>query len=137
MARALPDAAHEVRPGAAVAAPGQHITISVSFQSALNSEIWWSDKPDEHGCVLGVVARPMGRRPRPGGSGSRSFLGDRLAGGGLFAGDYADGTLPAGAAAQAPGPEHGYAGRWFCLVRQRGVEEGGRGRSAAALWRRG
>ena len=95
-ARAHARAARPAR--AATAAPGQHITISVSFQSALNSEIWWSDKPDEHGCVLGVVARPMGRRPRPGGSGSRSFLGDRLAGGGLFAGDYADGTLPAGAA---------------------------------------
>ena len=44
--------------------PPNSLPLKVSFQSASNSELWWSEEVDAAGRALGVVARPMSRRPR-------------------------------------------------------------------------
>jgi hypothetical protein len=72
------------------------VEISVAFQSALNSELWWSSEITPNGGSIGVCARPMNRRPRPKVPQPgclRSFGGGRA-------------------------EEHGFIGRWFCLVRR-------------------
>ena len=97
----------------------------VSFQSASNSEIWWSDERDEQGRQLGIAARPMGLSPQSPKTSPRAFHDDAAGGD-----DAANATASVAGRAQ-PEPKHGYAGRWFCLV-QRNVTVGPEGESATS-----
>lgn len=75
-------------------------SIAVSFQSILNSEVWWS--PSDKYRNEGVASRPMSRCTRPGARGTSKSASDNSSN----EGDSADGRQLS----------HGFRGRMYTLV---------------------
>ena len=93
--------------------PPNSLPLKVSFQSASNSELWWSEEVDAAGRALGVVARPMSRRPRAAAAAPKAAAAAEAAAA-LFAaagGGAGDGAAAARAAAAAHHGAHHLAGR--------------------------